>query len=741
MKRVLCCLAFAIAFTSHLAEAAYIDITILKYEATPERKLTDDFGDLSTFFEFTAELKGFSFNVSTDWREGTRPNTLINLDLESYQTVTWGTPERRSPFSQHPGLVHNDLVYAGVNPEPRFIGYYGARSVWSPFTFPDRTYEAKAEPRYRAYWLVAGSISFDIGDNLTVSIDSNSTLPGSQDAPGVSPIEGSSRPWSPICKDSLRIFDLQDGKCVCKSGNPADRPDCRPGAGCIQPERMTKIDGNCACLPDFPVPILLGNQLVGCMTNGEASDAAQGGPNFRDRALQATARHWLNPGWIVFYDCDEANAHTSGSVPNSQGSGKPKFICQMVVIPLFLNGGSATGSSLPPERWACFDADNLDGWVRCENDSHPGLPLDLSYANFRAQLPECNTSNAPEWCRRINPGRRPVWDEDPTRPADLRVPVAAYLPSAPVASDQLELQVTLHNEGSTVAPSHHYRVTLRKPDGSTESRDRYAGTLGPGRSRFLTIRGEELGYPELEDGLHRVTFEIDSQNEVAEGDESNNLMTLSFEVGEGQATSEADLRITRLRSSDANPASGHPLEVEMTITNVGGTTASPSRATVAVLTPTDSAHAETFDLPALPPMASESLRFVTGEVVDGGEHDILAIADSDNDVAESDEGNNLAERTVIVHDSQLDCLPCTSGAIHEVGTEQCQPSSNGAPSPGLHHVCRGVRSDGTTCANDPNNPNGWEFIGPQCPPEEDLPDGWHPNACGEPDVCRGTATD
>ncbi|MEM7051944.1 MAG: CARDB domain-containing protein [Acidobacteriota bacterium] len=661
------------------------------------------------------------------------------MDLRIDQWITSDSGLGSAYGIQSPSVISLARVYGGFLASPSFKFGYFSTGKWSPFTEPGKRYQVQSFADLRAYWNVVLPITVPLGQGGSVSIDPNNYLPGKPGRQGY-PLNNT-RPWSPECKDRKnREWSSPDGKCVCKQGEPRDRPDCNPAADCPRPDRMYKDqDGQCHCMAGYPIGISIGTKLVDCRTQAEydleldrATDADLGAIRIDPDGDPSTYTMCTKVGHVSSTAIDP---NTGNPIPGGAGT-EVVFRCRTLTIPPLHREAEGPSTLSPTDRVFCFDSRNRNGWQPCEDDPFPNLPLNLPFFDFQALLPECQGSRIPEWCHRINFGS-PTQGGGAGQVADLSPPYIGLMPGTPVAGDEMELHVTLTNQGGILAPNHHYRVTLLKPDGAIVVRDRYTGSLGAQRSRHLTIRGFELDYPALQEGPHSITVETDSLEEIEEAVESNNRNQLSFVVAGGPVGSQPDLRVTHVRPLDANPISGHPLELEVTVTNIGGSLASRSNTLVLATDPADHVYAESLATPALAPMASETLLFITNQAVEPGVHEIVVFADNTNEVTESDE-LNLAERRLAVADSGLDCLPCTSGAENAVGTEVCMSGTAG-PWPGLHHVCRGVRADGTTCSNDPNNPNGWEHVGAQCPRPDTLPLGWHPNACGEPDVCEGTA--
>ena len=90
-------------------------------------------------------------------------------------------------------------------------------------------------------------------------------------------------------------------------------------------------------------------------------------------------------------------------------------------------------------------------------------------------------------------------------------------------------------------------------------------------------------------------------------------------------------------------------------------------------------------------------------------------------------------------DSNLECMPCTTGLNNQIGSNVCVDGTINAWT-GLLMQCMGVRSDGSSCAANANNPNGWQHVSGNCPDPSTLPPGWHPDLCGKPNTCPGQDT-
>ncbi|MCG8459553.1 MAG: hypothetical protein MI919_25010 [Holophagales bacterium] len=742
------------------------------YRSNPDRELEDEKGSLTSHYLVRASVRGGVYSWPASVRLLTSLSSGPNLvhifhrwELSVKETVTGGALpgdglNPGAPITgqalcliERPlfgaGAVDNLCTHRGVSQFPKF-SEAGQRY----------TLKAHAEPNFvlTAPANLGGSLQITIGPGGVIGSAGGAVTFSVRDSFFTPPARPQHlnqigfRSWTPRCKDKEKKWDPTDCKCVCKQGEEGADGKCVLGEGCLMPERMIRNGDVCSCRPEYPIPVMVGGRLFGCLTELEQIQSHHGIPGGEKIGNRPEGNNEFTLQVCVWQETPSFPPG-SGDPPISIDAGSVR--CTIVrcsgsgtCYPQQLQaGGGNQKARMGDERYGCFDSWDPAGWHPCDDDPRPWEPIDYVYMDLRSELMTCNRPNPPPWCDEINPGDPDGGDGSgdgvsegggESSPADLQVEGLSLLPNAAMAGDTYELEIRLGNAGGESVPTTLYRVQLEKPDGQIESRDRYTGSFAPQTSRLLSVRGEELGHPELSAGEYRLTVWVDPNDEVPEPFEGNNVADTVFTVAPASAGQGQDLRISALRSVDANPASGEALDLEVTVAS-SGSQATPATTLSLLVTDTHgNGYGDSLQVPALAAGEEITLGFLTG-ATEPGLHTVTAQVDPERNIAELDEDNNLVMRDVTVFDSSLECLPCTSGTPNHLGALICQDGNGStSPYPGLQHICRGTRSDGTSCANDPNNPNGWEYVGPQCADPQVLGPGWHANACGEPDVCPGS---
>ena len=371
-------------------------------------------------------------------------------------------------------------------------------------------------------------------------------------------------------------------------------------------------------------------------------------------------------------------------------------------------------------------------WYRTSEDPSPTDPiLDPPPVDFLDVFGPCHSVDGLPVT--------PCFEEPRTDlPANLRVAGATAGEASP--GDPLELEVAVQNTGGATAPNTEYKVTWTAPDGSVRSQRGWVGSLMAGATRALQIRSDvNSPTPFLaEVGTYRTVFEADHLQDLAEGDELDNLVTLTL-VAEPSASVGVDLRATPVSFDLANPAEGQTVTARFGVENVGTLPAPASTSRITATAP--GGDQEVFET-SVPALASGG-RWTGSVEITPSAPGILAVssaADAHGQLAEVDEYNNGRHRTLSVHPAG-GCTACTSGSPSHVGALLCfDPGDGGPPQAGSAWECLGVRPDGTTCAASGDHPNGWAPAGSRCADPQTLCRGTlHGDRCGNPGICPGSA--
>ncbi|MFC2066785.1 CARDB domain-containing protein, partial [Chloroflexota bacterium] len=201
---------------------------------------------------------------------------------------------------------------------------------------------------------------------------------------------------------------------------------------------------------------------------------------------------------------------------------------------------------------------------------------------------------------------------------DLIIEAITLLPENPSKGDAVTFTVTIKNQGSGKADSSHVAYYIDDAYLTLDS----VGSIDTGASATKTFTWTAQA------GSHAIKAVADSNNEVAEGDETNNVRTYSFSI------LAPDLIIEAITWTPENPSKGDTVTFSVTIRNQGNDRAVSSRVYLYIdgLARNDQA--------VLGIDAGATATKTFSWFAKAGSHVIKAVADSSNNVSESDETNN-----------------------------------------------------------------------------------------------------
>lgn len=206
---------------------------------------------------------------------------------------------------------------------------------------------------------------------------------------------------------------------------------------------------------------------------------------------------------------------------------------------------------------------------------------------------------------------------------DLTIESITWPQDIPPVGETINFTVNVKNQGIAEAGSFSIHFYIN------EGHKGYRAVQGIAAEETVS-----LTFPwTAEAGSHTIRVVIDSGEDVTETDESNNEKTVEF-----SGSSPPDLIIQDLTWSPLDAAAGETVTFAFVIKNQGKGKADKSYFTCYV----DDNYLYADFINAMNPGATDNRTFTW--VVEGGPHIIRVVADSDEDVAESDEDNN--EKTV-----------------------------------------------------------------------------------------------
>jgi len=160
-----------------------------------------------------------------------------------------------------------------------------------------------------------------------------------------------------------------------------------------------------------------------------------------------------------------------------------------------------------------------------------------------------------------------------TAGVDLVVTAFSLSSANPTVGSAIRFNATIKNQGDTATPAGATIGIGFYVDGVVQAWwfTSNAG-LAPGATMDITSNdGPNGGLWTVTSGNHTVVANIDDVNRIAEGNESNNTMSLALNSGStgGSTLNLADLLMLDLTASPANPAPGQPVTFSATVKNRG----------------------------------------------------------------------------------------------------------------------------------------------------------------------------
>ena len=205
---------------------------------------------------------------------------------------------------------------------------------------------------------------------------------------------------------------------------------------------------------------------------------------------------------------------------------------------------------------------------------------------------------------------------------DLIIEDIVLSPEYPSIGETVTFTVTIKNQGS--GKSDYSQVTYYIDD--TYLALDYVSPIDPGDSATETFTWTAQA------GSHAIKAVADSNNEITESNETNNIKTYSL------STLAPDLIIESIIWSPESPSEGDTVTFSVTIKNQGNGRASPSRVDFYI----DGSSRGSQEVPEINAGATATKTFTW--VAQAGPHAIKTVADGINYITESDETNN--EKTI-----------------------------------------------------------------------------------------------
>ncbi|MFH9265024.1 CARDB domain-containing protein [Streptomyces sp. NPDC017546] len=217
---------------------------------------------------------------------------------------------------------------------------------------------------------------------------------------------------------------------------------------------------------------------------------------------------------------------------------------------------------------------------------------------------------------------------------DLTVSALSWSPSSPSETDDITIDGTVRNTGSAPSPATTVNVSL----GGVAVGSAPVGPLAAGASAPVSV-----GVGKRPQGSYTVSALVDPTDTVVESDNANNSRTTASPLVVGQSPGP-DLEVRSIASSPADPAVGAAVTFAVTVRNRG--TSAVNAGTVTRLTVGSTTLNGT--TPAIAAGATANVTIDGNWTAASGGATLTATADATNQVAETNETNNVFARSLVV---------------------------------------------------------------------------------------------
>ncbi|MEV7285076.1 CARDB domain-containing protein [Streptomyces sp. NPDC093252] len=217
---------------------------------------------------------------------------------------------------------------------------------------------------------------------------------------------------------------------------------------------------------------------------------------------------------------------------------------------------------------------------------------------------------------------------------DLVVNELTWSPASPSESDTVTAQVTVRNAGTAASPASTVNVSL---DGTVAGSASVAA-LAAGAQTTVPVT---LGKRPM--GSYTVSAVVDPTDTVPELDNTNNSRTAASKLTVGQSPGP-DLEVRAIATNPSSPAAGAAVSFTVSVHNRGTTAVAAgtvTRVTAGSTTLNGTA-------PSIAAGATAEVAISGTWTATSGAAVLTATADATNTVAETNEGNNVYSRSIVV---------------------------------------------------------------------------------------------
>ena len=226
-----------------------------------------------------------------------------------------------------------------------------------------------------------------------------------------------------------------------------------------------------------------------------------------------------------------------------------------------------------------------------------------------------------------------------TTPADLAVASVSLDKENPNVQDKIVATAVICNLGTSVAENFFVRVTV---NGTALGEDYKIESL-PGGGIFNL----QIPYTVTKEGENSIQVAADSRNDIEESDETNNNGTAVFTATK---IPRPDLTIPDggLSCNPENPLPGIPFEYKITVANIGNENAPASKLIVSEGHPQMAGAIRLAEAAVAPIDAGKQTTVSTFLTLGADRNNIFIFVDGDDEIAESNEENNLFKTSLTV---------------------------------------------------------------------------------------------
>ncbi|WP_406350005.1 CARDB domain-containing protein [Streptomyces sp. NBC_00658] len=217
---------------------------------------------------------------------------------------------------------------------------------------------------------------------------------------------------------------------------------------------------------------------------------------------------------------------------------------------------------------------------------------------------------------------------------DLVVTDLTWTPTAPTETDTVTVRATVRNSGTAAAPATTVNVSLEGTVAGSAS----VGALAAGASETVSV-----GVGKRATGSYTVSAIVDPTDTVPELDSTNNSRTAADKLTVTQSPGP-DLEVSGITTNPASPAAGASVSFTVAVHNRGISAAaagSVARLQVGATTLNGTAG-------AIAAGATANVTISGTWTATSGASVLTATADATNTVTETNEGNNIFTRSIVV---------------------------------------------------------------------------------------------